>query len=134
MCIWLSILITFKNKKLAINGIWINIPFFTYLLIVFRKFSGGMYWVFHKLSMSPSFWLLTIIILPICLIPTCFVAVYDRSRPGKLSYQYEREENLQDTYSEWSVPSTEVIILHYTYSLSLEEDGRFILLLFCIFN
>ncbi|XP_011298118.1 probable phospholipid-transporting ATPase IF isoform X2 [Fopius arisanus] len=70
-------------------------------------FSGGMYWVFHKLYLSPSFWLLTMIIVPICLVPTCFVAVYDRSRPIKLSYQNEREENLQDNYSEWSVPSTE---------------------------
>ncbi|XP_063979096.1 phospholipid-transporting ATPase IF isoform X2 [Diachasmimorpha longicaudata] len=71
------------------------------------KFSGEMYWLFYKLCMSPTFWLLTMIILPICLIPTCFVGLYDRSRPAKLSYQAEREENLQDTYSEWSVPSTE---------------------------
>ncbi|CAG5102645.1 Similar to ATP11B: Probable phospholipid-transporting ATPase IF (Homo sapiens) [Cotesia congregata] len=71
------------------------------------QFSSQMFGVFVELMSSPTFWLLTILIVPICLIPDFLIAVYESYRPSKLNYQDTREENIQDNYSEWSTPSSE---------------------------
>lgn len=68
-----------------------------------------MFGVFINLISSPTFWLLTIVIVPMCLIPDYLIAIYESYRPSKLNYQDEREENIQDNYSEWSTPSSEVV-------------------------
>ncbi|XP_008544618.1 phospholipid-transporting ATPase IF isoform X1 [Microplitis demolitor] len=70
-------------------------------------YNGPMFGVFINLISSPTFWLLTIVIVPMCLIPDYLIAIYESYRPSKLNYQDEREENIQDNYSEWSTPSSE---------------------------
>ncbi|XP_034937307.1 probable phospholipid-transporting ATPase IF isoform X2 [Chelonus insularis] len=71
------------------------------------RISKQMFGVFYQLFCSPSFWLLTIIIVPACLLPDTLISIYERYRPMKLNYQEAREESLNDTYSEWSEPSVE---------------------------
>ncbi|XP_044580312.1 phospholipid-transporting ATPase IF-like isoform X1 [Cotesia glomerata] len=71
------------------------------------QFNSQMFGVFVELMSSPTFWLLTILIIPICLIPDFLIAVYESYRPSKLNYQDTREENIQDNHSEWSTPSSE---------------------------
>lgn len=85
-----------------------TIILFFFLYIYFRQYDGHVYWVFHQLVCSPSFWLLTIVLVPACLLPDCLIAIYDSYRYLDLNYQKEREESLQDTRSEWSEHSTEV--------------------------
>ncbi|KAK0098029.1 hypothetical protein PV326_011702 [Microctonus aethiopoides] len=72
-----------------------------------KQYDGHVYWVFHQLVCSPSFWLLTIVLVPACLLPDCLIAIYDSYGYLDLNYQKEREESLQDTCSEWSEHSTE---------------------------
>ncbi|KAK0180340.1 hypothetical protein PV327_005992 [Microctonus hyperodae] len=85
--------------------------FFFLIAIIYSsidiQYDEHMYWVFHHLVCSPSFWLLTIVLVPACLLPDCLTAIYDSYRYLDLNYQREREESLQDTCSEWSEHSTE---------------------------
>ena len=54
------------------------------LFTYFRKYDGDVYGVTPKLFNSPSFWLVTLLVVVICLIPICLIIVYETVRPEKL--------------------------------------------------
>lgn len=59
---------------------------------VFLNYDGKIYWVFHKLTMSPTFWLLTVLALVICLVPDLLIVVYNTYRPLKLKSKFNLSE------------------------------------------
>ncbi|XP_066584351.1 phospholipid-transporting ATPase IF-like isoform X2 [Prorops nasuta] len=48
------------------------------------KYDGNVYWVFQKLLMSPTFWLLTGVLTVACLIPGFLVVICNTYRPEKV--------------------------------------------------
>lgn len=52
-----------------------------------------MYRVFPRLVLSPTFWILTLLIMTICLIPTYAIVIYQNSRPSRLRGQLENRED-----------------------------------------
>ena len=55
------------------------------LILFYRNYDGDMLWVFHKLTMSPTFWLLTILVLLICMIPDLLIMIHNTYIPLKLN-------------------------------------------------
>lgn len=72
-----------------------------------------MFGVFQKLLMSPSFWLITIIVVVVCLTPDYLLLTYDSYRPMKILRRNEEPPqplNCSDDYSERSSSQTVIII------------------------
>lgn len=53
-----------------------------------------MFSVFPKLLMSTTFWLLTLVVLVISLIPGCLIKIYESHRPDKI---LRKNEETPDT-------------------------------------
>ncbi|XP_029155219.1 probable phospholipid-transporting ATPase IF isoform X3 [Nylanderia fulva] len=53
------------------------------------KYDGDMFGVFERLLMSPSFWLITIIIVVVCLIPDFLLLTNETCRPMKILRRIE---------------------------------------------
>ncbi|KAF7997896.1 hypothetical protein HCN44_009294 [Aphidius gifuensis] len=122
-CIFHLIVIVTNMELLVRSSFW-TIPFLASIFLSILSFfivaifyssidlsqhvkHHDMYWVANKLFSSVSFWLLTIVIVFLCLIPDIMIIIYNRSRPVKLNYLDQKDILIKDTYSEWSVPSTQ---------------------------
>ncbi|XP_015172643.1 PREDICTED: probable phospholipid-transporting ATPase IF [Polistes dominula] len=66
---------------------------FVYSIVKFR-YDGDMFSVFPKLLMSTTFWLLTLLVLVISLIPGCLIKIYESHRPDKI---LRKNEETPDT-------------------------------------
>lgn len=56
-----------------------------------RKYDGDVFWVFVKLIESGNFWLLMLLILVMCLIPTLLIVIYETARPLRLKAKLQTE-------------------------------------------
>lgn len=56
-----------------------------------RKYDGDVFWVFVKLIESGCFWLLLLLILVICLIPTLLTVTYETARPLRLKAKLQAD-------------------------------------------
>lgn len=56
-----------------------------------------MLWVSHKLLMSFSFWLLTAVVLVICLIPDYCICLYNSHRSMKVERKYSTVRTKQES-------------------------------------
>lgn len=97
------------------------------LNIFFRQYDGDMLWVFQNLVSSPTFWLLTLVALPVCLLPDILVNVYNTYRPTKLHSMEERHSSQDNgssiNYSETSIASdTQVIFSFICKNLSSKKS------------
>lgn len=85
--IFLSIEFTFYSKN-------------QFLISIFSNHDGKVYWVFHKLTLSPTFWLLTLLALVICLLPDILIMVCNTYRPLKLKpkFNHSNEARVNDGF------------------------------------
>ncbi|XP_011501705.1 PREDICTED: probable phospholipid-transporting ATPase IF [Ceratosolen solmsi marchali] len=61
------------------------------------QYDGDMFRVFPKLLLSPTFWLLTFLVIVISLIPALLVGIYESDRPSRLREKLEtKEDNVND--------------------------------------
>ncbi|XP_024937348.1 probable phospholipid-transporting ATPase IF isoform X3 [Cephus cinctus] len=55
------------------------------------RYDGDMLWVFYKLLMSPTFWLLTVVTTVTCFIPDFLILIYKNYRPMRVAKQHSRK-------------------------------------------
>ena len=95
--------------------------FFVFVCVcVFRQFDGDMLYVFRYLILSPSFWLLTIVVVPMCLLPDILVNIYNTYRPTKLhsmEEKYSSQDAYSVTYSQTSITSESQVSSYVTYEV-----------------
>lgn len=84
---------------------------------VFLNRDGNVYWVFHKLTMSLTFWLLTLLAVVICLLPDILIVVCNTYRPLKLKRKVH--ESNEARVNNGFVSSTTDIPLQTRHSFSL---------------
>ncbi|XP_072764277.1 phospholipid-transporting ATPase IF isoform X2 [Anoplolepis gracilipes] len=92
--------------------------------IINVKYDGDMYGIFQRLLMSPSFWLITIIIVVICLIPNYLLLTHDTYRPMKVLRRNEEPPqpiNCNDDDSEHSSSQMGSRIFPWRGSLSFQK-------------
>ncbi|XP_043284852.1 phospholipid-transporting ATPase IF [Venturia canescens] len=73
-----------------------------------RTYDGDMLRVFHNLLISPSFWLLTFVVLITCIIPDILVNVHNAYRPmffNSMEQRYASQDDNSINYSEASLTS-----------------------------
>ncbi|KAG7189384.1 hypothetical protein KM043_017031 [Ampulex compressa] len=94
------------------------------------RYDGDMLSVFPKLLLSPSFWLLTIVIIVVCFIPDCLILIYNTYRPIRVLQKNEEDPQILNAnereISENSIPSQTkewrfVDILPWRRSFSLNK-------------
>ncbi|XP_050456062.1 phospholipid-transporting ATPase IF-like isoform X4 [Cataglyphis hispanica] len=88
------------------------------------KYDGDMFGVFYRLLMSPSFWLITIIVVVICLIPDYLLLTYDTYRPMKILRRNEEPPqplNCSDHDSERSSSQAGYRMFPWRGSLSFQK-------------
>lgn len=69
-----------------------------------------MFGVFQQLLMSPSFWLITIIVVVLCLIPDYLLLTYDTYRPIKVLRKNEEPPQPLNCSDDDSEHSSQMVI------------------------
>ncbi|XP_014470440.1 PREDICTED: probable phospholipid-transporting ATPase IF [Dinoponera quadriceps] len=59
--------------------------------LVQRRYDGDMLWVYQNLLMSPSFWLITLFVIVVCLMPDYLLLTYNTYRPLKILRKNEEQ-------------------------------------------
>lgn len=54
------------------------------IILYFRRYDGDILYVFPKLLLSSTFWLLTLVIIVVSLIPGYLIRIYESYRPNKI--------------------------------------------------
>ena len=90
--------------------------FDTFFCHVFcRRYDGDMLTVLPMLIPSMTFWLLTIVIVIVCLIPDCLIVVYNKYRPARIMRR--NEEPRQHIISNNVNNNTENVLLQTYHKL-----------------
>jgi len=84
-----------------------------------------MYGVFQKLLMSPSFWLITIIVVVVCLIPDYLLLTYDTYRPIKVLRRNEEPPQPLNCSDDDSEHSSQMVIKIKKYLIKLNSHFFF---------
>ncbi|XP_008214118.1 probable phospholipid-transporting ATPase IF isoform X1 [Nasonia vitripennis] len=105
-CIFHLVTLVINLQLLVLSSYW-TIPFalsiittelfffaFTFFYSFWNlQYDGNMYRVFPRLMLSPTFWILTVLVITICLIPTYALVMYQNSRPSRIRGQLESRED-----------------------------------------
>ncbi|XP_017879448.2 uncharacterized protein LOC108624562 [Ceratina calcarata] len=79
---------------------------------VHARYDGDLLRVFHILMASLNFWLLTIIVIFVCLIPDCLVMIYNSYNPMRILRRNEERPRYSNNEVNEEVPLETMVNVH----------------------
>lgn len=128
--IFLNSYCLFVYIYVSIASTMLNVKLFLFLFYIcdrlyFRRYDGDMFGVFERLAMSPSFWLLTVVIVVACLIPDYLFLMVNSYRPMQILRRNEALPQIisddNESSSSYKVITKTINIVQFFYIAYTEQ-------------
>ncbi|XP_023288615.1 probable phospholipid-transporting ATPase IF isoform X2 [Orussus abietinus] len=140
ICIYHTATLVINTKILITSSHW-TVPFvlsvvlsqvtvFTFAIIyssVYTVYNGNVFWVFNKMLLSPTFWLLTLVTVTICHIPDFLIVLYNTKKEERMHRRGEKNKrkvqinSFRENHSSFQLEKRRFHLLPWRRSLSLEK-------------